>query len=169
PKAVWLGRIRAKPDIAPAARDPLEQPPRVGKWETAEEHQHYPGMFPGHKIPVIQAVDHLKSDAEFVDIPSEPSKERRGRKGIVTFDAIRSARKWGCQLFPVLKFAYNLVEQRVGYAVLLPQAKDLLDRSLQGSMAPLFRREICAIERDRIVTETPANRLPGFPKLRIKP
>ncbi|KAI9034822.1 uncharacterized protein KD926_005342 [Aspergillus affinis] len=169
PKAVWLGRIRAKPDIAPAARDPLEQTPRVEKWETAEEYQHYPGIFPGHKMPVIQAVNHLKSDAEFVDIPSEPSKERKGKKNVITLDAIRSARKWGYQLFPVLKFTYNLVEQRVGYAVLLPQAKDLLDRSLQGSMAPLFRRKICAIERDRIVTETPANCLLGFPKLRIKP
>jgi hypothetical protein len=67
-------------------------------------------MFPGHKMPVIEAVDHLKAHTELVNIPSEPLKERRGWKGVETLCGIRNPWKWGCELSPVLEFSHDLIE-----------------------------------------------------------
>jgi hypothetical protein len=66
----------------PIAPYPLDQPGRVGELEAAEEHQHHAYVLLGHKMIIIEAVDHLKAYTEFINAPSEPHCQGASQVGI---------------------------------------------------------------------------------------
>jgi hypothetical protein len=80
-------------------------------------------MLPGDEMSILRAVYGLKANAEFVEIPSQPTKESRGGKGIVW--AIRAA---GCRDMLLVELAQTEVaidgiKQGVGDTVFLSDAK----------------------------------------------
>jgi hypothetical protein len=56
----------------------LDQPSGVGELEAAKEHQHYTYMLLGYKMIIIEAIDHLKAYAEFINALSEPCYQGAG-------------------------------------------------------------------------------------------
>lgn len=125
-------------------------------------------MLPRDKVAIVEAVDHLKPDAELVDVPIEPGEQRRGGKRVEGH--LRAGRPGdsGSMQIPSTHRRVNRPEEIPRDAMFLPETEDLLGRPLQGRMAPPLHMEVGSRQCHRIMAQAASDVLPGLAELGIQ-
>jgi hypothetical protein len=109
-----------------------DQTGRIGEPQAAEEHQHHAGMLPRHKMAVVKAIHHFKSNTELVSVPPEPLRHYLGGIAVVWWVACREGWQMCLVETALLEFKPDLLIELAGHAMLLTDPECFSLGSLEG-------------------------------------
>lgn len=132
--------------------------PTIGEAQAPQEHYHHLGMLPMHDRAILQAIGHLKSKTELVDIPAPPILDQWTRTGKERVGALWS-RQWLIGEIVFLENPIHLHQDSATDPVFLAGTIQAGPTTLEHRMTTLLHVEIRVNQCQRGVADCATNML----------